>query len=129
MYKWDYRGRKQDREAQLESRAGFQQHIAQVRKVLTRAASNTQNGIINTTFVSQYIDKIFVTPQEDGMRLEIKIFTGESTERFLENLRSRSGHTFLNMCSERTINFIRKSRIMEGHEIDITYIVMVVEKD
>ena len=81
-------------EAQLESRAGFQQHIAQVRKVLTQAASDAQNGIINTAFVSQYIDKIFVTPQEDGMRLEIKIFTGESTERFLENLRSRSGHTF-----------------------------------
>jgi len=71
-----------------------------VHKVLTQAASNAQNGIINTTFVSQYIDKIFVTPQEDGMRLGIKMFTGESTERFLENLRSRSGHTFLDICPE-----------------------------
>ena len=42
--------------------------------------------------MDQYIDKIFATPEEDGsLRLQIKIFTGESTERYLENLRSRSG--------------------------------------
>ena len=93
-------------EAQLEARADFQQHIAQVRKVLTQAASNAQNGIINTTFVSQYIDKIFVTPQEDGMRLEIKIFIGESTERFIEKFRSSSGHTFLDICPEQNMNCI-----------------------
>lgn len=84
-------------EAQLESSSGLQKHIAQIRKVLTQAANDAQNDIISPAFVKQYIDKIFVTPEEDRMRLEIKIFTGESTERFLENLRSRTGHTFKKM--------------------------------
>ena len=36
--------------------------------------------------------------QEDGsMLLQIKIFTGETTDRYLQNLRSRAGHTFKKM--------------------------------
>ena len=45
-------------------------------------------------FVDKYIDKIFVTLEKDGtMRLQIKIFTGETTDKYLSKLRGRTGHT------------------------------------
>ena len=48
--------------------------------------------------MEQYIDKIFATPEEDGsMRLQIKIFTGETTDKYLQKLRGRAGHTFKKM--------------------------------
>ena len=54
--------------------------------------------IINKEFVDKYIDKIFAAPQDDGsLRLQIKIFTGETTEKYLANLRGRTGHTFKKM--------------------------------
>jgi hypothetical protein len=58
--------------------------------------------------VAQYIDRIYVTMEEDGSaRLDIKIFTGETTQKYLEKLKKRdktgqnlegcSGHTFKKM--------------------------------
>ncbi|MBR3965640.1 MAG: hypothetical protein IKJ91_01045, partial [Clostridia bacterium] len=42
-------------------------------------------------FVAQYIDKIFVTlTDDDTAKLEIKIFTGKSTEKWLKKLNARS---------------------------------------
>ena len=53
------------------------------------------------TFVDKYIDKIFVTPEKDGTaRLQIKIFTGEVTEKYLNKLKVRSGHTFKKMIQK-----------------------------
>ena len=49
-------------------------------------------------WVNKYIDKILVTPEDDGsLRLDIKIFTGETTQKYLANLQSRTGHTFKKM--------------------------------
>ncbi|MBO5023712.1 MAG: recombinase family protein, partial [Clostridia bacterium] len=48
-------------------------------------------GIISNEFVAQYIDKIFVTlTDDDTAKLEIKIFTGKSTEKWLKKLNARS---------------------------------------
>jgi hypothetical protein len=41
--------------------------------------------------VNKYIDKIFVTPEGDRLKLEIKIFTGKMCEKYLSNIRSRTG--------------------------------------
>ena len=69
-----------------------------IRKTLQDAQRDAAQVIITKDFVDQYIDKIFVTPQEDGsMKLEIKIFTGESTDRYLQKLAGRTGHTFKKM--------------------------------
>jgi hypothetical protein len=54
--------------------------------------------MITNEFVAQYIDKIFITIEEDNLaRLEIKIFTGKSTEKWLQKLRGRTGHTLKKM--------------------------------
>ena len=63
---------------------------------------DAREGMITPEFVSQYIDKIFVTVDEDlSARLEIKIFTGACTEKYMQKLSSkvkgRTGHTFKKM--------------------------------
>ena len=55
-------------------------------------------GAITKEFVDEFIDKILVTPENDHtLRLDIKIFTGEATQRYFEKLALRTGHTFKKM--------------------------------
>ena len=87
-----------DLEQQQLSKDEFRKHIETIRRVLHDAKRDAAQGIINKEFVDKYIDKIFVTPETDGsLRLQIKIFTGETTEKYLQNLRGRAGHTFKKM--------------------------------
>ena len=66
--------------------------IEVIRKVLTNAQKDAADGIITKEFVDQYIDKIFVTPTEEGtLQLQIKIFTGETNEQYFRKLERRSG--------------------------------------
>lgn len=81
--------------SQRDSAADFKKHIETIRSVLRDAAHDAANGIITKEFVSRYIDKILVTPQDDGtLKLEIKIFTGETMERYLNNLRQKACAAF-----------------------------------
>lgn len=85
-------------EQQQLSKEDFKKQIDTIRRVLRDAERDAAQGIINKEFVDKYIDKIFVTPEADGtMRLQIKIFTGETTDKYLSNLRGRTGHTFKKM--------------------------------
>lgn len=90
-------------EEQQNSKAEFKKHIDTIRRVLREAERDAEHGIIGKEFVDKYIDKIFVTPiimtpitentpQTVHLRLEIKIFTGETTEKFLSKLAGRMGH-------------------------------------
>ncbi|WP_449290461.1 recombinase family protein [Oscillibacter ruminantium] len=81
--------------SQQENAADFKKHIETIRTVLRDAAKDAASGIITKEFVSQYIDKIFVTPQDDGsLKLEAKIFTGDTTEKYLNNLRQKACAAF-----------------------------------
>jgi len=83
---------------QLESRDEFKKHIDTIRKILQEAERDAQQGIVSKEFVTKYIDKIYAYPDEnDTMRLEIKIFTGEASDKYLQKLRGRTGHTFKKM--------------------------------
>ena len=87
-----------DLTAQRDSAADFKRQIDTIRRVLKAAERDAANGIINKEFVDKYIDKIFATPEPDGsMRLQIKVFTGDTTDKYLTNLRCRTGHTFKKM--------------------------------
>jgi len=62
-----------------------------------------------------FIDKIYVTPQEDSsMRLDIKIFTGNTTEKYLEKLKRRAEHT--KETSDRTANLSENGQKEEKNE-------------
>ena len=98
----------QDLQAQQESGEEFRIHMEKIRAALRAAEQDVKNGAITREFVDTFIDKIFVTPQADGsMRLDIRIFSGESTAKYLERLRKRTsppgdaegraGHTFKKM--------------------------------
>jgi DNA invertase Pin-like site-specific DNA recombinase len=87
-----------DLEQQQMSREDFRKQIETIRRVLREAERDAAQGLISKEFVDRYIDKIFATPEEDGsLRLKIKVFTGETTDKYLANLRSRTGHTFKKM--------------------------------
>ncbi len=84
--------------SQRDSSIDLRKHTEVIRRVLREAKQDAAKGIINKEFVDKYIDQIFVTPEEDGcLRLQIKLFTGESTEKYLQKIRSRAGHTFKKM--------------------------------
>ena len=110
--------------AQQNSSADFKKHLDTIRRVLLNAQRDAEGGIISKEFVAQYIDKIYVKPEEDGsLRLQIKIFTGETTEQVLQNLRGRAGHTFKIM---RTIfDFCD----FEGRTRNVNIIIGVVFQD
>ena len=89
---------------QQESSEEFRSNMERIRKVLRDAERDCQNGEITKEFIDTFIDKIFATPEGDGtMRLDIKIFTGESCEKYLQKLKKRAnlegctGHTFKKM--------------------------------
>ena len=81
-------------EEQLFTQEEYQRHMNEVKARLEAAIKDASTGMITNEFVAQYIDKIFVTMEEDDLaRLEIKIFTGKSTEKWLQKLKGRTGHT------------------------------------
>ncbi len=88
----------QELEQQMFSREEFRKHMDTVRATLETARRDAAQGIITADFVSKYIDKILVTPETDSaLRLDIKIFTGETTQKYLANLSRRTGHTIKKM--------------------------------
>ena len=89
---------------QQESSEEFRTNMERIRRVLRDAERDCANGEITKEFIDTFIDKIFLTPEDDGsLRLDIKIFTGETCEKYLEKLKrrsnseSRTGHTFKKM--------------------------------
>ena len=74
-----------------ESTDEFKKHIEAIRTTLHKAQADAAQGLITKQFVDTYIDKIFVTPvDEETMKLDVRIFTGESSERFFKKLVFRS---------------------------------------
>ena len=93
-------------EDQLQSKEEFRKHLETLRTVMRKAQEDAQKGIINQDFIDQYIERIDVTSiDEKTARLDIKIFTGEITSKYLSRLKAlatdtttsnvvcRTGHT------------------------------------
>ena len=120
-------------QSQQESSKEFKENMDRIRRVLADAERDCSNGKITKEFVDVFIDKIFVTPESDGsMRLDIKIFSGDLCERYIEKLKKRTnfegctGHTFKKMSTVRRANFTRKDRTAVGHEIKVRYIAGIM---
>lgn len=89
-------------EEEMFTKEEYHKHMNEVRSRLEAAVRDASSGMITNEFVAQYIDKIFVTSMgDDTAKLEIKIFTGKNTEKWLEKLSARSrgrmGHTMKKM--------------------------------
>ena len=81
-------------EDQQMSQEEFRERMQEIEKTLRLAQADAANGLISAEFVNKYIDKIFVTPIDASTaRLEIRIFTGDVTQKYLHKLESRTGVT------------------------------------
>ena len=74
-------------ENRLNSETEFRAHIREIKETLEKAAEEAADGVIDTAFINKYIDKIFVSAEENTLKLDIKIFTGETCEKYLKKIR------------------------------------------
>ncbi|MDO5153354.1 MAG: recombinase family protein [Eubacteriales bacterium] len=94
----DAKAQIQELEQQLYSKEEFRRQIEAMKAAMHAMERSAASGAITKEFVEEFIDKIYVTPENDHtMRLDIKIFTGEATQRYFEKLAGRTGHTFKKM--------------------------------
>ncbi len=78
-------------EESLFTKEEFKKHIAEIKSRLDSAVKDASDGMITNEFVAHYIDKILVSIiDDDTAKLEIKIFTGKNTEKWLKKLTSRA---------------------------------------
>ena len=78
-------------EEELYKKDEFQKHITEIKTRLDAAVKYAKDGMIGTEFVAEYIDKIIATVESPtSAKLEIKIFTGKSTEKWMQKLNARS---------------------------------------
>ena len=102
--------------AQLQSGDAFREKLAAIRRVLAEARRDAAAGIVGKEFVDRYIDSILVTPEaEDAMRLDIRIFTGESAEKRLARgwsgeAQGSAGNTFKKMIEAQERQMSGNSR-------------------
>ena len=92
----------QEMENEINSRAGFKEKIEQIKTILAKAEDDASKEMIDSAFVNKYIDKIYVTPVDDGVaEISVKIFTGDTFSKVFEkmgtHLVGRTGHTFKKM--------------------------------
>lgn len=80
----------EDLKKQLESDAGFKDSIEEIKSSLASAAKVASEGLITKNFIDKYVDKIFVSVENDShAKIEIKLVTGETTEKYLLKLKAR----------------------------------------
>ena len=80
----------QEIEYEINSRSEYKQKIEEIRNILLKAENEASQNMIDSAFINRYIDKIYVTPIEEGtVEISVKIFSGETVEKHLSSLRKR----------------------------------------
>jgi len=80
----------QEIEYEINSRTEYKQRIEEIRNILLKAENEASQNMIDSAFINRYIDKIYVTPIEEGtVEISVKIFSGQTVEKHLSNLRKR----------------------------------------
>ncbi len=80
----------QEIEYEINSRSEYEQKIEEIRNILLKAENEASQNMIDSAFINRYIDKIYVTPIEEGtVEISVKIFSGETVEKHLSSLRKR----------------------------------------
>ena len=92
----------EETENEINSQAGFKEKIEEIKTVLQKAEKDASKEMIDSAFVNKYIDKIYVTPVDDGViDISVKLFTGDTFAKVFEKsghrLEGRTGHTFKKM--------------------------------
>lgn len=84
-------------EEQKKSKEDIKNHIEKLKKILHQAEQDAKEKLIDKAFINKYIDKIYISPEDGHLKLSIKIFTGDLTEKYIK---SRAGHIFKKMIEQ-----------------------------
>lgn len=104
-------------EDQIKSNKEFSDHMNKIKAALRAAESDVSNGTVSREFIDGFIDKIFVTPETpDSMRIDIKIFTGDSTSEYIGKL---------NFKSKRKVVFNDDNEVLESGCVGHTFKKMI----
>lgn len=69
----------------------FKRHMDEIRAAMRAAERNIADGVVTKEFIDTFVDKILITPiEKNKMRLDVRIFTGESSEKYLDRLKTRA---------------------------------------
>ena len=97
----DARRRLEDLTARMADGAAFPGRLDAIRRALEDARLDAAQGLPDRDFVERYIRRIDVFPEAGrGVRLEIRLRSGEAAETQLQAIRDhagRTGHTFKKM--------------------------------
>ena len=97
----DARRRLEDLTARMADGAAFPARLDAIRRTLEDARLDAAQGLPDRDFVERYIRRIDVFPEAGrGVRLEIRLRSGEAAETQLQAIRDhagRTGHTFKKM--------------------------------
>ena len=87
-------------EETMASAEEFRRHIEKIRKVLADAQRDVTQGTITKDFINTYIDRILITPvSDDTAQLDVKIFTGDRTEKYLKRLKRHTGQITMDVAA------------------------------
>lgn len=76
---------------QQNSKEDFRKHINEMRRALVDAQKDAAKGIISKEFINRYVSMVFATPEDGRIKLDIKIVTGKTCEKYMSNIKSRTG--------------------------------------
>lgn len=77
-------------EEEINLRGEYKQKIEEIKNILLKAENEASKNMIDYAFINRYIDKIYVTPINDGeVEIAVKIFSGDTVEKHLSALRKR----------------------------------------
>ena len=69
----------------------FKRHMDEIRAAMRAAERNIVDGVVTKEFIDTFVDKILITPiEKNKMRLDVRIFTGENSEKYLNRLKDRA---------------------------------------
>ena len=69
----------------------FKRHMDEIRAAMRAAERNIADGVVTKEFIDTFVDKILITPiEKNKMRLDVRIFTGENSEKYLNRLKTRA---------------------------------------
>lgn len=107
-----------------DNKKDIEKKINELRAKFESAVDSMADKDITRDFVEKYIDKVFVTPLDDGktVKLDIRIITGDSFERSFEPSVGHTGQIVKSICPVCHTTFTRTDRTAHGHKNEIRYI-------
>jgi len=102
------------------SESDITSYVSEVRKTLIKAQNDARVNIVDKEFIDSYIDKIYVSVDNDDVILDIRLIS-DTGNRSVKLLKGRTGQTSKKICPVQLMNITRCDRTKTHHKISINY--------